>query len=94
MAKQPLNMIFLGLLLAALPACGPKQVPVKRSLVAVRGDLVIFDGRTGDSLQWTTMIDRLDGADVVLLGEQHDDAVGHAVQLAIVEDVLLSLIHI
>jgi uncharacterized iron-regulated protein len=88
MAKQPLNMIFLGLLLAALPACGPKQVPVKRSLVAVRGDLVIFDGRTGDSLQWTTMIDRLDGADVVLLGEQHDDAVGHAVQLAIVEDVL------
>jgi uncharacterized iron-regulated protein len=88
MAKQPLNMIVLGLLVAALPACAPKQVPVKRSLVTVRGDLVILDGRTGDTLQWTALIDRLGSADVVLLGEQHDDAVGHAVQLAIVEDVL------
>ena len=31
---------------------------------------------------------RIDGVDVVLLGEQHDHFIGHAVQLAVVEDVM------
>jgi uncharacterized iron-regulated protein len=57
-------------------------------MVPVRAELVIWDGQTGEPLDWATMIDRLADADVVLLGEQHDDAIGHAVQLAVVEDLL------
>jgi uncharacterized iron-regulated protein len=33
-------------------------------------------------------MDAVAGADVVVLGEEHDDAVGHAFQLAVVQDVL------
>jgi uncharacterized iron-regulated protein len=39
-------------------------------------------------LEWDAFLSRLHGADVVVLGEQHDDATGHAVQLAVVEDML------
>lgn len=37
---------------------------------------------------WAELIEHVHDADVVVLGEQHDDATGHAVQLAVVEDVL------
>ena len=53
-----------------------------------RADLIIMDGRTGSQLSWTTALDQLRQADIVVLGEQHDDALGHAVQLAVTEDLL------
>ena len=37
---------------------------------------------------WSGLVNRAAAADVVILGEQHDDALGHAVQLALVEAVL------
>ena len=39
-------------------------------------------------MQWSDLMDRVEKADVVLLGELHDHAVGHAVQLAVIDDVL------
>ena len=56
----------------------------------VRTALVVHDGRTGDTLTWAALLDRLRGADVIVIGEQHNDATGHAVQLAVVDDVLES----
>lgn len=66
----------------------PKQASVRASVVIVREHLTIHDGRTGDTINWTTMLSKMGGADVIILGEQHDDATGHAVQLAVVEDIL------
>jgi uncharacterized iron-regulated protein len=47
----------------------------------------IFDGQSGTPLTWEQMLERVAAADVVILGEQHDDAAGHRVQLAIAADV-------
>lgn len=54
--------------------------------VAPRG-LAMFDGRTGKALNWDDLTQAVRWAEVTFLGERHDDAIGHAVQLAIVEDV-------
>ncbi|HIN09111.1 MAG TPA: hypothetical protein EYM64_00875 [Phycisphaerales bacterium] len=56
--------------------------------IDVHSDVAVVDPRTGGDIGWAWMLDQISTADVVLLGEQHDHAVGHAVQLAIVEDVL------
>lgn len=49
--------------------------------------LPMFSGDRGIALAWSDLLDALEWADVVILGEQHDDAVGHAVQQAVVQDV-------
>jgi uncharacterized iron-regulated protein len=48
--------------------------------------LPTYDGDDGARLTWDDLMKAVGEADVVILGEQHDDAVGHAVQLAVVED--------
>lgn len=50
--------------------------------------LAMFDGDTGRALNWTDVIAAVQWAEVTFLGERHNDAIGHAVQLAIVEDAL------
>ena len=47
---------------------------------------LIFDGETGDVLDWSTLLERVAQADAVMLGERHDDQIGHWVQHAILED--------
>ena len=56
--------------------------------VDVRVDLELIDVVSEKHIDWSSFMDRVAEADVVLLGEQHDHAVGHAVQLAVVEDVM------
>jgi len=87
--RFPLTLtIAMGILMPHLGGCASSPTPVSPSLVPVRTDLDVLDGRTGDHLTWETLVERLDGADVVILGELHNDATGHAVQLAVVEDML------
>lgn len=49
--------------------------------------LAIYDARRDERIDWTVMIARINNADVIVLGEQHDDGVAHATQLAVVQDV-------
>jgi uncharacterized iron-regulated protein len=56
--------------------------------VDVRSDCKIINPKTNEHLLWSSLLEQIDGVDIVLLGEQHDHAIGHAVQLAIVEDVM------
>ena len=56
--------------------------------VLVREDVTIIKPVSNDRVDWAELLLQIDGVDVVLLGELHDHAVGHAVQLALVEDVL------
>ena len=46
----------------------------------------IFDGETGEALIWPSLMERVNRADAVMLGERHDDLIGHLVQQAILED--------
>ena len=51
--------------------------------------LPMFTSEGGAAISWQDLLHAIDWADVVILGEQHDDAVGHALQLAVVEDAVL-----
>lgn len=60
---------------------GVDSVEQARSLPMFRGD-------TGLPVTWNELLVAANWADVIIIGEQHDDAVGHAVQLAVIQDVL------
>ena len=86
---SPFLRLSTVLLLFGVPfGCQTVKKPVQPSTVDVRTELRIVSGETGDHLTWSTFIDDVTQADVIVLGEEHDDATGHAVQLAVVEDVL------
>jgi len=44
----------------------------------------IFDGNSGQSYSWEQLFTAIDSADVIVLGETHDDAKGHIVQREII----------
>lgn len=50
----------------------------------------MFEGETGRVATWADLFDGIAWADVVVLGEEHDDAVAHQFQLAVVEQMLAS----
>ncbi|HMN97231.1 MAG TPA: ChaN family lipoprotein [Phycisphaerales bacterium] len=50
--------------------------------------LPMFVGSDGRILTWTDLMAGVAWADVVILGEIHDDAVGHSVQLALLENIM------
>ncbi len=52
--------------------------------------LPMFDGSNGMILTWASLIDAIARADVVVLGEEHDDSVAHRFQLAVISQVLAS----
>ncbi len=56
--------------------------------VDVRNELLMFDGHSGDPVRWEDLLTRVAAADVTIIGELHDDAVGHAFQRAVVEDAI------
>ncbi|MHC5002862.1 MAG: ChaN family lipoprotein [Planctomycetota bacterium] len=66
----------------------PARAPEARPADVDARTLPMLDGRTADAIGWDDLMEMIAAADVVILGEQHNDAVGHAVQLAVVEDVL------
>lgn len=49
-------------------------------------ELPMFVGHTGSHVTWQELLTAIDWAEIIILGEQHDDAMAHAVQLAVVED--------
>jgi uncharacterized iron-regulated protein len=50
--------------------------------------LPMFASESGRGLTWAALLDAAGWAEVVFVGEQHDDAVGHRVEQAIVGDAL------
>ncbi len=50
--------------------------------------LSIVDGHSGALLGWSDVMDRVRDADAIFIGERHDDPTGHAVQLAVYQDLL------
>lgn len=77
---------FLALVLGGCQK--PGQVVGETGRGELRTTLKMFSGQDGRRLTWPQLMEASADADVLILGEQHDDAVGHAVQLAIVEDIL------
>jgi len=70
-----------------MPGAGPR-VFTKAMREELRRESPIFDGQEGKPMAWAAVMEAIADADVVIVGESHDDAVAHAIQLAIFEDVL------
>ena len=85
-----LNHIATVLFVLSLVGCtgSSRSGDMAGVTVDVRSELLLFDGHTGDPLNWDDLMTRVAAADVTIIGELHDDAVGHAVQRAVVEDAI------
>jgi uncharacterized iron-regulated protein len=70
------------------PAAAAEVNAIDASTIAGRDPrhLPMFDGRSGERLTWNDLMGRILASDVIILGEEHDDALGHAVQLAVVQN--------
>ncbi|MHC4990483.1 MAG: ChaN family lipoprotein [Planctomycetota bacterium] len=79
-------LLLTAMLLGGCAASGAGRPVAKPSSIDARG-LVAFD-RDGQPVDWSDMVASFAEADVIILGEQHNDGAGHAVQLAVVEDAL------
>ncbi|HIA72096.1 MAG TPA: hypothetical protein EYO01_05315 [Phycisphaerales bacterium] len=83
--------LFLCVLMLVVIGCStPTKGPTSIANVGVnvRSDLKIIVPTNEEYITWEAMLKKIDSADVILLGELHDHAVGHAVQFGIVEDVM------
>lgn len=49
--------------------------------------LPMFTGN-GCAIGWTDLLNAVEWAEIIIIGEQHDDAMGHAFQLAVMQDTL------
>ncbi len=56
--------------------------------IDVRTETTIIQVNSSETVGWDYLLGEIDTASVILLGELHDHAIGHAVQLAVVEDVM------
>ncbi|MCH2139216.1 MAG: ChaN family lipoprotein [Phycisphaerales bacterium] len=70
--------------LLGLTGCSTPPALAQRVTLNSTSDLVMH----GEVTTWDALVARAAAADVVLLGEQHDDALGHTVQLALIEAVV------
>ncbi len=61
----------------------PRIEPAAR--LSLRQTLPVFENN-GNRAEWRDLLTAADEADVIILGEQHDDATAHAAQLAFFED--------
>ena len=90
MIPQSRRIVLFLTILVILSGCTgggahPGFVPVPDATVR---ELRIFDGHTGEALTWDDLLNQSEGAQVMVLGEQHDDRVGHAVQRVFVQDFI------
>jgi uncharacterized iron-regulated protein len=69
--------------LVALVACHPAIAPVSPTAFALPDSTSLVDGATGAPVATAELLRRVGSADLVLLGEVHDDPVDHAMRGAL-----------
>ena len=75
------RIALLPLLLVA--ACHRAPAPLAPAAFALPDSTALVDGPTGTQVATPELLRRMDSADLVLLGEVHDNPVGHAVRGAL-----------
>ncbi len=91
--RNVLKPVLVAVLLGVATACsnvGPKLTPLglsarTKAATNATGDATLIRTPEGVSVTLEEAVDELADADVVFLGEQHDNGLGHAVQLALTE---------
>lgn len=86
-ASKVLLVLVLGLMLLGVPGCvtmksGRAAAEPKASHFTPREMVIV--GRDNGVIAWDALLEEAREADVIVLGEQHDDAVGHRFQAALI----------
>ena len=79
---------FFALLATGCTSVPEGSIHVLDVGILVREDVTIIEPASNNRVDWSEVLFQIDKSDVVLLGELHDHAIGHAIQLAVVEDVM------
>jgi len=85
------SLVAFAASLAALAFVGcsaAPKAPVDAAHASQTRALHLFDGASGNELNWSDLVKRCDGADAIFIGERHDDPTAHRVQLAVYEEML------
>lgn len=80
-------LLAVTILVSGLTACSSTP-PARMKPGAVRSAVTIHAPGEEAEISWEEFIESARLADVVVLGEMHDDHVGHLVQRAVVEDMV------
>ena len=75
----PRAVPLLLLLMASIAGCRATPAP---------DELPMYDGEAGNPIAWEELVARSLAVDVVMIGEEHDDANAHALQAALIADLL------
>lgn len=96
------SLLGAGIALSALSACSTRNPfadalwyyqPVEGSNISPHVHagpylLDMYEGNTGVPLTWTDLWEGMHWADIVIVGEQHDDATAHLVQVTLVQQAM------
>ena len=80
-------LLSVGSLLGPQPAFG-QDTPPAWAAPPIRSAVCVRDGRSGEVIPFDALLDQLAQADVVFLGETHDDETTHRLELAVYEGLL------
>ena len=80
-------LLAVGSLLSPRLVCG-QDTPPAWEAPPIRSAVCVRDGRSGELIPLDAMLDQLAQADVVFLGETHDDETTHRLELAVYEGLL------
>jgi len=81
-------MSMLSLALLALGGCSVFETETAPPTRPVGPDWVIHNGQTGIIVGWDQLSAQALAADIILMGEQHNDAIGHQLQLKLAQALL------
>ena len=79
-------LLLLAACVSATPAA-PSVTPAPSSDTPAAAALAVVDTRLGRAVAPSAMHDAIAGADVVFVGERHDDPVAHRTELAVLEEL-------
>ena len=89
-----LRSLFLISIVAWLTGCGTlpqsttSEAPAPVANPAPEGpQWAIFDTATGNALDWNAAVEQIFAADVIVVGEQHDNLIGHKVEAKLTEEL-------
>ena len=72
-----------------LPQSKTSEAPAPMPKPAPEGpQWAIFNTSTGNSLHWNAAVEQIFAADVIVVGEQHDNLIGHQVEARLTEELL------
>lgn len=80
---------LMGLGMLAMTGCSVFEYETAPPTRPASPEWVIYDAKTGAPVNWNTMTSDLFAADIILLGEQHNNVIGHELEQRLAQDLFV-----